>query len=75
MKELLELIIKSIVDSPGKISITKEPGDLVKFTVTAPSDQIGVIIGQQGRTIKAIKNLLSVVAKGSRFIVQVEEAE
>jgi len=39
-----------------------------------PQPEIGLVIGQQGRVIKAIKSLLLVLSKGERFALEVQEA-
>lgn len=76
MKEILTFIIHNIVDNPQEIEIKQETiGDQVKLTVIAPPKQIGPIIGKGGKTIKAIKRLLSVKAQDQFFTLEVEEKE
>lgn len=76
MKELLTFIIHNIVDNPKDIEIRQETiGDQTKLTVFAPQEQIGPIIGKGGKTIKAIKRLLSVKAQDQYFTLEVEEKE
>ena len=73
MKNLLSFVIKSITGSK-KIKITQEKIDqLTKFIVTAPKDKIGIIIGRQGKIIKAIKILLALKAKNEHFIIEIQE--
>ncbi len=75
MKELLSFIVKSIVKSPDQIKVSKDDANgVINFIITAPKDEIGIIIGQQGKTIKAIKTLLALRAKGNRFSIEVLEA-
>ena len=75
MKELLTFIIQSIVNSPQKVKIEQEEaGEETKFTITASKEDLGIIIGQQGKTIKAIKTLLNLQAQGKRFSLEVLEA-
>ncbi len=76
MKDLLEFIIKNIVDNPKDIEIRQEiEGEQIKLTVFAPQEQIGPIIGKGGKTIKAIKRLLAVKAQDQYFTLEVEEKE
>lgn len=76
MKDLLNFIIKNIVDNAEEIDIEEErDGDQVKLTIFAPSEQMGPIIGKGGKTIKAIKRLLSVKAQDQYFTLEVEEKE
>ncbi|HIU74351.1 MAG TPA: KH domain-containing protein [Candidatus Pelethocola excrementipullorum] len=56
MKELVEVIAKSLVENPDEVVVTEtESGDsvLVELKV-APSD-MGKVIGRQGRIAKAIR--------------------
>lgn len=63
MKPFLEFLIQAIVRYPREVIIQeKVEGEMVNLTVKANPEDIKVIIGRQGRTIKAIRNLLWVVA-------------
>jgi predicted RNA-binding protein YlqC (UPF0109 family) len=76
MKELLTFIVHNIADDPEGIEIREETiGDQLKLTVFAPPEKIGPIIGKGGKTIKAIKRLLSVKAQDQYFTLEVEEKE
>ncbi|MBN1263274.1 MAG: KH domain-containing protein [Candidatus Pacebacteria bacterium] len=59
MKTLLQYLAESIVDYPEEIAIEEKEfdGSLNLSLQVNPAD-IGKIIGKEGRTIKAIKNLL-----------------
>ena len=59
MKELVELIAKSLVDDPDKVRISQLDGEqssIIELKV-APED-LGKIIGKQGRTAQAIRVIL-----------------
>ncbi|MFH1561695.1 MAG: KH domain-containing protein [Patescibacteria group bacterium] len=74
MKSLLEFLIKEIVSDPKEIEISEsEVNGVHQLTIKAPKPLIGVIIGQQGKTIKAIKTLLATKSKGQVFEVEVLE--
>ena len=74
MKNLLSFIVKSIVASPGKVTITEaKEGQGVKFTINLPQEEVGAVIGQQGKIIKAIKTILVLKARGKRFFIEVSE--
>ena len=63
MKQLLEFWIQSIVNYPQEVTIREEMGsDAANLTIKANPEDIKVIIGRNGRTIKAIRNLLWVIA-------------
>ena len=63
MKELVEVIAKSLVDYPDKVVVTETETDTsitVKLTVD-PSD-MGKVIGKQGRIAKAIRAVVKAAA-------------
>ncbi|MDD6660639.1 MAG: KH domain-containing protein [Lachnospiraceae bacterium] len=63
MKELVEVIAKSLVDNPDEVEVTeKESGkSLVLELKVAPSD-MGKVIGKQGRIAKAIRSVVKAAA-------------
>ena len=63
MKTALSYIISSIVDSPDKVSITEESEDeLITFKVSVDKDDMGKVIGKNGKVIRAIRNVLKIPA-------------
>lgn len=76
MKQLLEFLIQSIVNYPQEVTIQEEiGGDAANLTIKANPEDIKVIIGRNGRTIKAIRNLLWVIAakQGKKVNIAIEE--
>jgi predicted RNA-binding protein YlqC (UPF0109 family) len=66
MKELIEFIAKSLVEKPGDVTLSeeeKEDGSIL-FKLAAAQEDMGRIIGKQGRTAKAMRTLLN--AKATR---------
>jgi predicted RNA-binding protein YlqC (UPF0109 family) len=66
MRELIEFIAKSLVENPEAVTITEEAGEdggILLRLAAAPED-MGRIIGKQGRTAKAMRTLLN--AKATR---------
>ena len=62
-KELVELIAKKLVDHPEEVSvrvIEREDGDQLELRVHP--DDMGKVIGKEGRTAKAIRTLLGSAA-------------
>ena len=59
MKELLDLIAKSLVDNPSAVSVTEVEGEqtTVLELRVAPED-LGKVIGKQGRTARSIRTIL-----------------
>lgn len=75
MKELLEYIVKSLVDDPTQVEIDevrRDRGLILKLRV-APED-MGRIIGKNGRVVNAIRALLRVAAarEGRRVDLEVD---
>lgn len=66
MKELIEFIAKSLVEHPEAVSVVEEQGEdgTVLVKLAAAQDDMGRIIGKQGRTAKAMRTLLN--AKATR---------
>ena len=76
MKELVEYIVKSLVEKPEDVSVSageSEMGKVIKIKVA--DDDKGRVIGKQGRIIKAIRQVVSAGAtkNGERYRVEVEE--
>ena len=65
-KELVEYVAKSLVDDPDQVSVNQIEGEqgLVLELTVAPND-VGKVIGKQGRTARAMRTLL--VAAGTKF--------
>ena len=60
MKEVLEKIVKALVGDPDAVEISEhsDGGKVVKFGVRVAPDDVGRLIGREGRTIKAIRSIL-----------------
>ena len=73
MKELVEVIAKSLVDNPDEVVVTQtESGnDLLIELKGAPSD-MGKVIGRQGRIAKAIRTVVKAASSKSDRKVVVE---
>ena len=66
MKELIELIAKALVDNPDAITVSEEvdADGTILVKLAAAQQDMGRIIGKQGRTAKAMRTLLN--ARASR---------
>jgi len=59
MKELVEEIAKALVDYPDEIQVTAVEGsEVTVLELRANPEDLGQIIGRQGRTVQAIRILL-----------------
>ena len=74
MKELLEIIAKNLVDYPDKVTVSEIQGDrsVVLELKVAPED-MGKVIGKQGRIAKAIRTVVKAAAtkQNKRVIVEI----
>ncbi|HID15356.1 MAG TPA: KH domain-containing protein [Candidatus Atribacteria bacterium] len=74
MKELLEYIIKALVDHPDRVDINVVDGSRsVIFEVKVAPEDIGKIIGKEGRIAKAIRTVIKAAAikEGKRATVEI----
>lgn len=63
MKALVETIAKSLVDDPSKVVATEEmEEDTLVIKLTVAKEDMGRIIGKEGRTAKAIRTILNAVS-------------
>ncbi|WP_293977308.1 KH domain-containing protein [uncultured Clostridium sp.] len=74
MKELVEYMAKSLVDNPECVSVNEVDGEqsLILELKVAPED-MGKIIGKQGRIAKAIRTVVKAAAvkQHKRVIVEI----
>ena len=73
MKELVEVIAKSLVDNPNEVHVNEVQGeqDLILELRVAPED-MGKVIGKQGRVAKAIRTVVKAAALNENQKVVVE---
>lgn len=73
MKELVEVIAKSLVDSPDDVSVNEIEGErsIILELKVAPDD-MGKVIGKQGRIAKAIRTVVKAAATKEEKRVVVE---
>ena len=73
MKDLVEIIAKSLVDNPDEVRVNEVQGeqDLILELRVAPED-MGKVIGKQGRIAKAIRTVMKAVATRENVKVVVE---
>ena len=63
MKELIAYIARSLVDRPEQVSVATVPGDhSIVSEITVAKENLGKIIGKQGRTAMAMRTILSAVS-------------
>ncbi|MBE6756523.1 MAG: KH domain-containing protein [Clostridia bacterium] len=75
MEELLVSIVKGLVESPDEVKVTSsttEEEGLTVFHVSVAADDMGRVIGKQGRIAKAIRTVMRAAAIRKDVKVKVE---
>ncbi|MCR5703066.1 MAG: KH domain-containing protein [Eubacterium sp.] len=73
MKELVETIAKALVDSPDEVVVTEKENDReIILQLQVAQDDMGKVIGKQGRIAKAIRSVVKAAATKSDKKVKVE---
>ncbi|MDA1192845.1 MAG: KH domain-containing protein [Candidatus Poribacteria bacterium] len=63
MKELIEFLAKSLVDSPDEVSVNEfNERRTTIIELTVDEDDLGKVIGKQGRTARALRTVLAAAA-------------
>lgn len=74
MKELLETIAKSLVDNPESVQVNEIVGEQsVILELRVSQDDMGKVIGKQGRIAKAIRTVVKAAAikENKRVVVEI----
>ncbi len=76
MKQLIEMIAKALVDSPEEVVVTEVEGEQTTvLELRVAQNDLGKVIGKQGRTARAIRTLLgaSGMKLRKRFVLEILE--
>ncbi len=73
MKELLLYVAKNLVDHPEVVTVTEIPGETTTLELHVAPDDMGKVIGRQGRIAKEIRTIIKSVAqrKGTKVNVEI----
>jgi predicted RNA-binding protein YlqC (UPF0109 family) len=74
VRELVEYLTKSLVDEPDEVSVEEvDAGRVTVYEVTVAEDDVGKIIGRQGKVIRAVRSVVKAAAtrQGTRVDVDV----
>jgi len=75
MKELVETIARAIVDKPDEVEVNQIKGEKsVILEVSVADDDMGKVIGKQGRIARAIRTVVKAAAtkEGKKVIVDIK---
>ena len=72
MKELLLYVAKNLVDHPDAVTVTDVPGDVTVIELRVAPEDMGKVIGRQGRIAKEIRTIVKSVAQRAGQKVSVE---
>lgn len=76
MEEFVEFVIRRLIEYPDEMILTKtESPRKVVFQIQLRQSDVGFVIGKQGHTIEAIRNLLNAAAArhGQKVVLQIVE--
>lgn len=76
MKELIQYIVKALVDNPDKVSVTEIAGEKsIIYELRVGEGDLGKVIGKEGRTAKAIRTIITAAAmkQGKRTVLEIIE--
>ncbi len=76
MKELIEYVAKSLVDNPEQVVVTEvESEQSTVLELRVAKEDIGKVIGRQGRTARAIRILLGAASAKAqkRILLEIQE--
>jgi len=75
MKEFIEFIAKHLVDNPEDVVVEEMTTEEKKYTLTlqVKREDVGKVIGKQGKTAQAMRTLLTAVAakEGKRAMLEI----
>lgn len=74
MDELVLFIAKSLVESPDQVSVnTKQDGDVTVIELHVAEDDMGKVIGKQGRIAKAIRTVVRAASarENKKYVVEI----
>jgi predicted RNA-binding protein YlqC (UPF0109 family) len=76
MKDTLHFIVSAIVDNPDAVVIdeTTEEGMTI-FTLTVDKDDMGKVIGKEGKVIRSIRNIMKIKAMKYNQHIKISLAE
>ena len=73
MKSTVEYLVKALVDSPDDVQVDEIPGEeATTYEVRGAADDLGKVIGKQGRIANALRTIVKAIAMKDKRKVYVE---
>ena len=76
MRDLVESIARCLVDNPDKVSVTEIEGEQTTvLELRVATEDLGKVIGKQGRTARAVRTILGAAGMKvrKRFVLEILE--
>lgn len=76
MKDLIEHIAKALVDKPDEVEVTDVEGEQTSvLTLKVAKEDLGKVIGKQGRTARSIRTILNAASMKmkKRMVLEIRE--
>lgn len=76
MKDTLFFIVTSIVDNPDAVAIEEQEVDgILNFIITVAKEDMGKVIGKEGKVIRGIRNIMKIKAMKQNARINITLAE
>ncbi len=76
LKELVEFVARALVDRPDDVSVSEIAGEqTVVLELRVAKEDLGKVIGKQGRTVKSMRAILNAAASKMRKRADLEIIE
>jgi predicted RNA-binding protein YlqC (UPF0109 family) len=73
MKNLVEIMVRNLVDTPEEVNIKETAGDsIIILEINVSEDDVGKVIGKEGRIANAIRTIVKAAAAKQEKKVTVE---
>ncbi len=76
MKDLVNYIARQLVDFPDQVRVNQtDREEAITLELHVASDDLGRVIGRDGRTVKAMRTLLSAASahRGKRIVLEIPD--
>ena len=76
MKEFIEYLVKQLVNNPDEVEVTEtQESGLLSYKIKVANEDMGIVIGKEGKNIKSIRNLAKSKAIKENIRINIELLE